>query len=363
MKSSDHPTSPHDRSSQEDVAIIGMACLFPRASDLQTYWQNIVSKVDAISDPPEEWQADLVYDPDSSENDRIYCKRGGWLGDLARFDPIKYGVMPAAVDGSEPDHFLALRVTYEALADAGYLDRPFDRERVEVILGRGGYITSGITTIVQHGLIVDQTLRILKQLHPEHTEEELQAIKEELKASVPPFNANTALGLIPNVLTGRIANRLDLMGPNFLVDAACASALVSVQLGTQDLLAGRCDMAIVGGVQFQTSLTMSLIFCRLNAMSRKGDIRPFDKEADGTLMGEGVGIVVLKRREDAERDGDRIYALIKGVGVASDGRGLGLSAPRLEGEVLALRRAYEAAGISPRSIGMVEAHGDRKSVV
>jgi acyl transferase domain-containing protein len=104
--------------------------------DLHTYWENIISKVDAVSDPPEEWEANLFYEPDSSENDRVYCKRGGYLGDLARFDPLKYGVMPNSIDGGDPDQFLALRVAYEALEDAGYLKRPVNRERIEVILGR-----------------------------------------------------------------------------------------------------------------------------------------------------------------------------------------------------------------------------------
>jgi acyl transferase domain-containing protein/4'-phosphopantetheinyl transferase EntD len=340
-----------------DVAIIGMSCLFPGAPDLRTYWQNIVSKVDAVCDPPEDWEAEMVYDPDSRENDRIYCKRGGYLGDLARFDPLKYGVMPNSVDGGEPDHFLALRVAYDALADAGYLDRPVARERVEVVLGRGTYINRGYTTLIQHGLVVDQTLRILKQLHPEHTEEELREIKRELKASLPPFNAESAPGLVPNIVCGRIANRLDFMGPNYTVDAACASSLIALDRGMQDLLSHRCDMAVVGGVHASTPAPILMIFCQLNALSRKGRIRPFSQDADGTLLGEGVGIVVLKRLEDAERDGDRIYARLKSVGVASDGRALGLLAPRVEGEELALRRAYEAAGVSPRTVELIEAHG------
>jgi acyl transferase domain-containing protein len=350
-------SGPNNPATSGDVAIIGMSCIFPGARDLRSYWQNIVSKVDAINDPPEDWEAELFYDPDSHENDRIYCKRGGYLGDLASFDPLKYGVMPNSVDGGEPDHFLSLRVAHEALADAGYLERPADRERVEVILGRGTYINRGYTTLVQHGLIIDQTLRILKQLHPEHTTEELQAIKRELKSSLPPFNAESAPGLVPNIVSGRIANRLDFMGQNYTVDAACASSLIAVDRGMQDLLSGRCDLAVVGGVHASTPAPILMIFCQLNALSRKGQIRPFDKDADGTLLGEGVGIIILKRREDAERDGDRIYALLKGVGTASDGRALGLLAPRVEGEVLALRRAYEATCISPRSIGLIEAHG------
>ena len=345
------------RSHPGDVAIVGMACIFPGAPNVQTYWENIVSKVDAIRDPPEDWEAELFYDPDSSENDRIYCKRGGYLGDLARFDPLRYGVMPASIDGGEPDQFLALRVAHEALADAGYLERPFDRERAEVIIGRGTYINRGFTTVVQHGLVVDQVLRLLRQLHPEHSEEELQSLKRELKASLPPFNAEMAPGLVPNVISGRIANRLDLMGANYTMDAACASSLVAVERAMEDLRLGKCDLALAGGVHASTPPPILQIFCQLGALSRRGELRSFDADADGTLLGEGLGFAVLKRRADAERDGDRVYAVIKGIGVASDGRALGLLEPRVEGEALALRRAYETAAISPESVELIEAHG------
>lgn len=343
--------------SLSDVAIIGMACIFPGAPNLRTYWENILNKVEATDDPPEEWRAELCYDPHSQANDRIYTKRGGYLGDLARFDPLKFGIMPRSIDGGEPDHFLALRVAYEALEDSGYVQRPFNRERTAVIIGRGTYINRGYTTLVQHGMMVDQTLRILQQLHPEYTEEELERIKQELKASLPPFNAETAPGLVPNIVSGRIANRLDLMGPNYTVDAACASSLIAVELGVRELLTRRCDLAIVGGVHASTPSPILMIFCQLNALSRRGHVRPFSKEADGTLLGEGVGFVVMKRREDAERDDDRIYAIVKGIGVASDGRAVGLLSPRVEGEELALRRAYEMAGISPSSVQLIEAHG------
>jgi acyl transferase domain-containing protein/phosphopantetheinyl transferase len=345
-----------DQPRSRDVAIIGMACLFPGARDLRAYWQNIVSGVDAIGDPPEDWDADLFYDPAPAENDRTYCKRGGYLGDLATFNPLKYGVMPNSVEG-EPDQFLAVRIAHDALADAGYLERLADRERVEVVIGRGTYINRGFTTVVQHGFVVDQVLRILKQLHPSHTDDELRALKRELKASLPPFNAEIAPGLVPNLVSGRIANRLDLMGPNYTVDAACASSHIAVERGVEDLRRGSCDLAIVGGVHASTPAPILIIFSQLGALSRTGRLRPFSRHADGTLLGEGLGLVVLKRLEEAERDGDRIYAVIKGVGVASDGRALGLLAPRVEGEELALRRAYAQADVSPETVSLVEAHG------
>ncbi|MEE8162035.1 MAG: beta-ketoacyl synthase N-terminal-like domain-containing protein, partial [Acidobacteriota bacterium] len=352
------PVKSGSENCQHDVAIVGMACVFPKAKDVTSYWENIVNKVDAVTDPPAEWEPELFLDRDiESDNDRIYCAKGGYLGELAQFNPMEHGVMPNSVDGSEPDHFLALKVAREALADAGYLEDGVNRERTEVIIGRGTYVNRGNTTAVQHGMVVDQVLRILKQLHPEHTQEELSIIKKKLKDSLPPFHAETAAGLVPNIISGRIANRLDFMGPNYIVDAACASSLIAVDLGMRDLTAGRCDMAVVGGVHASTSPIIVMIFCQLNAISQRGAIRPFDSRADGTLLGEGVGMVVLKRLHDAQRDGDRTYAVLKGVGTASDGRALGLLAPRREGEELALRRAYEETGISVSTIGLIEAHG------
>jgi acyl transferase domain-containing protein len=340
-----------------EVAIVGMACLFPGAPDLQTYWQNIVSKVDAVGDPPPEWGADLFFDPDSSENDRIYCKRGGYLGDLARFDPLDFGIMPNSIDGGEPDQFLALRVAHDALVDAAYFERSVAKERAEVIIGRGTYINRGFTTVLQHALAVDQTIRILKQLHPEHSDEELVEIKQQLKASLPPFNAEIAPALVPNIMSGRIANRLDFMGPNYTIDAACASSLIAVERGMNDLLEDRCDASLVGGVHCSTPPPILMIFCQLGALSRRGEMRPFDRDADGPLLGEGVGFVLLKRLEDAERDDDRIYAVLRGVGTSSDGRALGLLAPRVDGEELAIRRAYAATGIDPSTVELLEAHG------
>lgn len=346
----------------EDIAIVGMACLYADAPDLRSYWQNICDKHDAVSDPPEDWGAALYFDPESTANDRIYTKKGGFLGDLARFDALRHGVMPSSIDGGEPDQFLALEIAHRALADADYFRRPVAGDRVEIVLGRGTYINRGFTTVVQHGVVVDRVVEVLQQLHPEHTDEELQAIKRELKLSLPPFNAEMAPALVPNLVTGRIANRLGFQGVNYIVDAACASALIAVERGMDDLRAGRCDMAVVGGVHASTPPPIYQIFCQLGALSRRSEIRPFDRDADGTLLAEGVGILVLKRRRDAESAGDRIYALIKAIGTASDGRGAGILAPRVEGECLALRRAYEQSDVDPRSVGLIEAHGTATTV-
>jgi acyl transferase domain-containing protein len=334
-----------------------MSCIFPGAPEVVTYWQNILRSVEGIGDPPDDWEAARVLDPASHANDRVYVSRGGWLGPLAQFDPIRHGVMPNAVGGGEPDQFLALEAAHAALTDAGYFEHPVDGAKVSVILGRGTYVNRGISTVLQHGVIVDRIIDIVDAIHPFPDSDARSRLKTELKSTLPAFNADTVPGLVPNIIASRIANRMDFRGDSFIVDAACASSLIAVQRGVQDLRAGRCDMAIVGGVHASTPAPIAMIFCQLGALSRRGKLQPFDRDADGTLLGEGVGILVLKRLSDAEKAGDRIYALLKGVGIASDGRAAGLLVPRLEGQELAMRRALEDGDVSPHTIGLIEAHG------
>lgn len=343
--------------SGSDIAVIGMSCIYPGAPNLKSYWQNIVSKVDAVSDAPESWMADYFFDPESSSNDRIYCKRGGFIEEFVEFNPLEFGIMPGAVEGGSPEPFVALRLVKEALVDAGYLNRPFNKKRTGVIVGKGISFERGAVSCIQHGIVVDQTLRILQQLDREIPDEKLQRIKEELKTSLPPMNSDNCAWLVSNLVSAIISNRLDFQGPNFTVDGACASSLIALDLGIRELLNNTCDMMIVGGSNVTSSVLAFQIFCQLGAISKRGKIRPFDKDADGTLLGEGAGMMVLKRRADAERDKDRIYALIKSVGIASDGRALGILVPRLEGQLLAMKRAYDASGISPETIALIEAHG------
>ena len=343
----------------EDIAIIGMSCVFPGASGIDEYWHNILARVDCVSEAPAEaWDQGVLFDPDSDAKDRVYCKRGGFLGEKERaFNPLKYGIMPSGVEGAEPDQFLGLRVAYEALTDAGYLDNPEIKDRTAVILGRGSYVNAGQMNLVQHGWIVEQTLQILKRLHPAYTPEQLQEIKKELVSGLPPLIAEIVPGQVPNIAAGRIANRLDLKGPSFTVDAACASSLIALDMGLKSLRSRECDLAIVGGMQGGNTVLSYLMFCLIKAMSKSSQIRPFDQNADGTVLGEGVGMIVLKRLAEARKDDDRIYAVIKGIGTASDGRALGILSPRVEGAALAAERAYKATGLSPATIGLMEAHG------
>jgi len=337
-----------------DVAVIGMACLFPGADGPHQFWRNIRGKEIKIGEPPPAWRAKQYLNATGPTH--ISSAAGGYLGDLYRFDPAELGVMPNAIDGGEPDQFLALKVARDALADAGCLDN-YDHTNTGIVLGHSTYLHRGSANSVQHGVVVDQTMDIVRQLLPDAPAAALDKLRATLVAQLPPFNADIAPALVPNVMTGRIANRFDLRGPNYLIDAACASSLLAVQAAMEELRSGRSDLMLAGGVNASIPSVATMVFTHLGALSQHSAVRPFDANADGTLLGEGLGIVVLKRVEDARAAGDRIYAVIKGVGQSSDGRGAGLLAPRLEGEVLAIRRAYTDAGIEPEGIGLVEAHG------
>lgn len=338
----------------EPTAIVGMSCIFAGAANLSAYRDNVFGAVDAFRDAPAGWAPPWGVGRRGADP---VTTRGGWLGDLAAFDPLSYGVMPTSIEGSEPEHFVALRLAAEAIRDAGYHERAFDRSATGVVLGRGTFVNRAYVSVLQHTIGIGQTLDALARLHPEWPEEVLIRLDSELRAGLPPFTAETAPGLAHSVMCGRIANRLDLMGPAYAVDAACASSLIAIELAINELESGRAAMMLAGGIQISTSYPIAALFGELGALSRTGVLRPFHPDADGTLLGEGAGVIALKRLSDAQRDGDRVYAVLRGVGSASDGKAMGILAPRVEGEELAMRRAYERSGTDPRDVTLVEAHG------
>jgi acyl transferase domain-containing protein/NAD(P)-dependent dehydrogenase (short-subunit alcohol dehydrogenase family)/acyl carrier protein len=324
-----------------NVAIVGMGCLLPKAPNVRAFWANILNKVDAITDiPKERFNVDLYYDPDRKAKDKIHSRWGGFL-DAVPFDPMRYGIPPNALPSIDPLQLLALVTVDQALADAGYRDREFPRQRTSVILGlSGGLGDVGLQYAVRS--MLPQFIA-----HP----------PEELLRELPEWTEDSFAGLLLNVAAGRVANRFDLGGVNFSVDAACASSLAAVYLAARELADHSSDMAIVGGVDTAQSPFGYLCFAKAQALSGRGRCRTFDETADGIAISEGVSMMVLKRLEDAERDGDRIYAVIQGVAGSSDGKGRSMTAPRLEGQILALQRAYARAGIRPSTVGLIEAHG------
>jgi 3-oxoacyl-(acyl-carrier-protein) synthase/phosphopantetheinyl transferase/malonyl CoA-acyl carrier protein transacylase len=343
-----------------EVAIIGMAAVFPGAPDLATYWSNILAGVDAITEVPASRWDPSYYDPEAAatgRGDRMYCRRGGFI-EQAMFDPTRFGIMPLAVAGTEPDQLLALHAAAEALADAGGEDRLGDRSRVGVIVGRGGYLTPGLARLDQRIRTANQLVTTLRELLPDLEEARLDAVRSAFQARLGPERAQSAIDLVPNLVASRVANRLDLAGPAYTIDAACASSLVALDHAVAELSAGRCDVVLAGGVHHCHDITLWSVFSQLGALSPSQQIRPFHRGADGILIGEGTGMVVLTRLADA--GDDRIYAVIRGTGIASDGRASSLMSPRADGQVRALQRAWQAAELDPTepgALGLLEAHG------
>ncbi|OBQ40488.1 MAG: beta-ketoacyl synthase [Anabaena sp. CRKS33] len=337
-----------------NIAIIGMASIFPQAKNLQEYWQNIIQKVDCITDvPPSRWHIDDYYDPDPKAQDKTYCKRGGFLPDID-FNPMEFGLPPNILEVTDISQLLGLVVAKEAMEDAGYgAYRQFNHERTGVILG----VAIGRQLAVPLGARLQYPLwkKVLK--NSGLSEEDSQKIIEKIKSGYVEWEENAFPGMLANVISGRIANRLNLGGMNCVVDAACASSLGALRMAISELTEHRADMMITGGVDTDNSIFAYMCFSKTPAVSPGDKVRPFDADADGMMLGEGVGMLVIKRLEDAQRDGDRIYAVIKGVGSSSDGKYKSIYAPRPEGQINALRRAYIEAEILPTSIGLIEAHG------
>ncbi|WP_299691095.1 type I polyketide synthase [Hydrocarboniphaga sp.] len=324
----------------EPIAVIGMACLYAGSADLESYWANIVEGRDLVGEvPAERWSAARYYQAGGMAADKSVSKWGGFIADTP-FDPLKYGIPPASLAAIEPVQLLSLEVASQALKDAGYQGKWFDRERTSVIFGA----ESGMDLANQYNF---------RNMYPQYCGE----LPPALAAALPSLTEDSFPGILVNVISGRIANRLGLGGVNYSVDSACASSLTAVELAVKELRAGSSEMVLAGGADFHNGISDFLMFSSVGALSPSGRCRSFDNNADGIALGEGVGIVVLKRLSDAERDGDRIYALIDGVAGSSDGKALGLTAPRKEGQKRALDRTYWQAGVLPAEIGLIEAHG------
>lgn len=332
-----------EKENPSDIAIVGMACVLPKAPNLRAYWTNILHKTSAICEVPEpRWAADLYFDADPKAADKVYSKWGAFI-DPVPFDPVKYGMPPNSLRSIEPLQLLVLEVAAKALEDAGYKERPFARDRTSVILGISGTGELGQAYAFRSAL-------------PAYFGTDSSRITHHFEEHLPEWTEDSFPGILVNVAAGRVANRLDLGGTNFAVDAACASSLAAVYLAVRELECRTSDMVVVGGADTMQNPFTYLCFAKTQALSPRGKCCPFDESADGIVLGEGIATVVLKRLEDAERDGDRIYAVIKAVGAGSDGRDKSLTAPRVEGQIRTLERAYAKAGISPATVGLVEAH-------
>ncbi len=348
------------------VAVIGIGCHFPDAPNREAFWANIVGGHNAIREvPPERWDPELFHDPDAEAPDKSYTAIGAFIRDF-EFEPKRFRIPPKVAASIDPVQQLTLHCVAEALDDAGLKvdrrsdGREFDRERCAVILGNslGGEVSDHYAVRLAWPQVAQKLVAVPPFCNMNEAEQTdfLVKMEEAYKAGLPVINEDSMPGELANVIAGRIANAFDLGGANFTVDAACASSMAAMQSAVRTLTDGEADLVITGGADRSMNITTYVKFCKIGALSPDHSA-PFDTSANGFVMGEGCGILVLKRLEDAERDGDRVYSVIRGIGASSDGRGKGITAPNIKGQLRALRRAYDAAGLEPHDIDLIEAHG------
>ena len=351
--------------SKEPIAIIGIGALLPDANNKEEFWQNIISGKNSITEvPPTVWDPKLYYSADHSAEGKTYSKIGAFLKNY-KFNSIKYRIPPAVGKQLDPSQQYALDVAAQALEDSGYNKKEFDRSRVAVIAANsaGGPNNEFSDMRIYEPLIWEslKNSEAYKTLNATQSEELINTTREGLNKVLPLTTEDTMAGQLPNVISGRIANVFNLRGTSFSVDAACASSLLALACALDSLWLGRNDMVLCVATDPMMAPSQYIKFAKIGALSADGS-RPFDDKANGFVMGEGAGALLLKPLSKAKKDGDKIYAVIRSVGLSSDGKGKGITAPNPEGQKLAIRNAFEGLEYGPADIGLMEAHGTATKV-
>ena len=345
----------------EPIAIVGMGAIMPGALNKDEFWSNIKEGKYCITEVPASyWDYKLFYSPDHKAEDKLYSKIGGFIPQSFKFNSLKYRIPPQIAKQMDTVQHLAIETTRMALEDAGYDKKEFDHNRTAVIIGNsmGGMKNEMSNTRLNRPFIYEilKNTPSFKSLAPADAQKMLDEMDAGVREKFTPITEDSMPGELANVIPGRVANVFDLHGTNFAVDAACATSLAAIDQAVNGLRMGNFDMAIAGGVDQMMSPSAYIKFCKIGALSDTGSY-PFDARANGFVMAEGAGMVILKRLSDAVKDGDRVYAVIRAVGASSDGKGKGITAPNPKGQKLAVEKAFEQLDYTPEAVGLVEAHG------
>jgi 8-amino-7-oxononanoate synthase len=332
------------------VAIIGMSCSFPGSPDVDAFWKTIRDGRTCFSEvPADRWDHSLFYSPNPRAQEMTYARKIGRMQDVRTFAPEHFGMPPRRAYPMDPQQRLMLTAAWLALENAGYS-------------GRSLPASTGVFVGASHSeykdLVVSR-LRARQLLQGEWGDvpQLPEKAPSDAVSQVYRIHQYSMVGVLQNMIACNVSEAFDFRGPSLVTDAACSSALLALHEAVLHLRDGICDAAVVGGVYSICTPDMMVGFSRIGALSKSDVCRPFDRRADGFVLGEGAGAIVVKRLEDALKDGDRICSIIRGVGMNNDGRGAGPMTPRQSGQVDALARAYRDAGMSLSQIGAVEAHG------
>ncbi|HWR66747.1 MAG TPA: beta-ketoacyl synthase N-terminal-like domain-containing protein, partial [Bellilinea sp.] len=344
------------------VAVVGLGAIMPDAVDAPEFWKNIREARYSITDvPASRWREDLYYDPDPKAPDKTYSKIGGWVRNF-NFEPLKWGIpIPPSVLGvMDEGQKWGIAAARQALMDYGYPDKPLDTSRVAVILGNAlageNHYWTSLRIRLPEFLDTLSGLDAFRGLSADVQAALMNGMHHDFGAKIAGITEDTMPGELANIIAGRIANVFNFGGPNFVTDAACASSLAALQAAVDGLTNHQFDAVLTGGVDRNMGVEGFVKFSKIGALSPDGS-RPFADGANGFVMGEGASLFLLKRLVDAEKDGDKIYAVVRGIGGSSDGKGKGITAPNPIGQQRAIERAWKNVGVNPASVGLIEAHG------
>ncbi len=334
-----------ENSSHRAIAIVGAGAILPDAPNVTAFWENIKKGRYSISEvKPDRWDPALYFDPDHAAPDKTYSKIGGWVREYT-WDPIKWKlpIPPRVADAMDVSQKWGIACTRAALEDYGYPGRPLDADRTAVILGNAMGGERHYFTVMRvyfpeyaHELAESASFAALPEAVRAHIMSELQA---RMGKHLPEITEDSMPGELANCIAGRIANVFNFHGPNYVCDAACASAMAAINAAAEGLIQNDFDFAVTGGIDRNMGVSTFVKFCKIGALSATGT-RPYADGADGFVMGEGAAIFLLKRLADAERDQDKIYAVLRGMGASSDGKGKGITAPNPVGQKFAIERAW-----------------------
>lgn len=312
----------------EPIAVIGIGCRLPGADSPEAFWNLLIEGRDAIGDvPPDRWDVDRLFDPEPATPGKMYTRKGGFLGNVADFDPTLFGISGREAEKMDPQQRLLLEVTWEAFEDAGIPVKSLGDSATGVYVGISN---SDYQRLLFRGL--------------------------------ESLSAYSATGTSLSIAANRLSYLFNFRGPSIAVDTACSSSLVAAHLACQGLQSGETDLAVAAGVNLILTPEGTITFCQARMMAPDGRCKTFDAKADGYVRGEGCGAVILKRLSDAERDGDRILAVIQGTAVNQDGLTNGLTAPNGPSQQEVLRAALADANLEPQAIELIEAHGTGTSL-
>lgn len=345
------------RSNPDDIVIIGMSCRYAGVATPSDMWQMLLGKGCNLGDHPDLSMSERI-EPGSSLTERLPIVRGGYLRELYACDHELIGGSPEIPEGENCDPMFACQLAVEALHDAGLTPKTLPTDRVAVLLGYASPLNIGAVNWLQHAMLVDQTTMIVQRFFPSATEADLVGIRQQLKDTLPPIQARTIRSAHSYALAAQVSGRLGVSGASQVLDGGSASAFAAVRAAMDNLRARRCDIALAGALQGPLSLPFLAGLATILDLTTRDAPVPLCRDADGTLLGEGGGMLVLRRRHDAERYGDRIYASVKGIGLTTCATPIEQTPPN-DGSLLAraMGEALREAKALPETIDLIEAHG------